>query len=261
MAFLPMAERELRVAARRPSTYWVRSAAAFCVLFIWFWITEGSRNIGQARISQNIFMAFGVLALAFCLTVGIFLTSDCLSEEKREGTLGLLFLTDLRGYDVVLGKLIGTSVRSVSNLIAILPVFALPLLMGGVTRGEFLRVILALLAALFLSLSLGMFVSALNREARQAMSGTFLGLLVLGGVLPVMWWVGIVLHFRWPAAISLSPSPVYLFHSAFDIYYRTRVGPGEFWTSLLTVISLSILFDCCGNGSAARMAGGKIIVA
>ena len=29
-------------------------------------------------------------------------TADSLSAEKREGTLGLLFLTDLRGYDVVL---------------------------------------------------------------------------------------------------------------------------------------------------------------
>ncbi|HQU46125.1 MAG TPA: hypothetical protein PK867_25150, partial [Pirellulales bacterium] len=34
------------------------------------------------------------------------LTADCISSERREGTLGLLFLTDLRGHDVVLGKLV-----------------------------------------------------------------------------------------------------------------------------------------------------------
>ena len=32
------------------------------------------------------------------------MTADCLSEEKREGTLGLLFLTDLRGYDIVVSS-------------------------------------------------------------------------------------------------------------------------------------------------------------
>jgi len=41
-----------------------------------------------------------VLACAACA-----LTADTLSGESREGTLGLLFLTDLRSWDVTLGKL------------------------------------------------------------------------------------------------------------------------------------------------------------
>ena len=48
-------------------------------------------------------------AVFYCLLSGVWFTADCLSEEKREGTLGLLFLTDLKGYDVVLGKLVATS--------------------------------------------------------------------------------------------------------------------------------------------------------
>jgi len=47
-----------------------------------------------------IFTAFGIVAFGFTLLCGVFLTSDCLSEEKREGTLGLLFLTDLKGFDI-----------------------------------------------------------------------------------------------------------------------------------------------------------------
>jgi len=41
-----------------------------------------------------------VLACAACA-----LTADTLSGESREGTIGLLFLTDLRSWDVTLGKL------------------------------------------------------------------------------------------------------------------------------------------------------------
>ena len=50
----------------------------------------------------------------YCLLEGTRLAADCRGEEKREGTLGLLFLTDLQGYDVVLGKYLATSPRSFS---------------------------------------------------------------------------------------------------------------------------------------------------
>ncbi|MCX6929412.1 MAG: ABC transporter permease subunit [Verrucomicrobia bacterium] len=190
MTFLPIVERELRIAARRPGTYRTRWLAALGMMGVWVLLAAANRRMSAAELSKTQFIALGVLALGFCLLAGIFLTADCLSEEKREGTLGLLFLTDLRGYDVVLGKLIATSVHSVYGLLAMFPVLALPLLMGGVTVGEFWRVVLVLVATLFFSLSMGMFVSALVREARQAMAGTFLGLVVLAGALPALWWLG-----------------------------------------------------------------------
>ena len=168
MTFLPIVERELRVVARRPGTYWTRWFAALGMMLVWLLLAAANRRMPAAELSQLLFVSFGVLALGFCLLAGIFLTADCLSEEKREGTLGLLFLTDLRGYDVVLGKLIATSVHSVYGLLAIFPVLALPLMMGGVTGGEFWRVVLVLVATLFLSLSLGMAASAATREAPHA---------------------------------------------------------------------------------------------
>ena len=67
-----------------------------------------------------------------------------MSEEKREGTLGLLFLTDLRGFDVVLGKLVACSLRGAYGLVAALPVIGLALLMGGVTGFELWRLALVL---------------------------------------------------------------------------------------------------------------------
>src|SRR5207237_8082368 len=99
-------------------------------------------------------------------------------------------------YDVVFGKLAASSLRTFYGLMAVLPVLAIPLLMGGVTAAEFSGVVLVLLNALFFSLASGMFVSAISRHERKAMGGTLLlillvaaglalvGFAVSGGVMP-----------------------------------------------------------------------------
>src|SRR5689334_21600678 len=126
MTFLPIVERELRVLGRRPSTVWIRFFAALGFLLVWLLLLGSAHGTAPADLAQRLLVAFGILAFGFCLLAGVFLTADCLSEEKREGTLGLLFLTDLRGYDVVLGKLMATSVQAVYGLLAIFPILALP---------------------------------------------------------------------------------------------------------------------------------------
>lgn len=244
MTFLPIIERELRLAARRSQTYWMRFLVVLVALAGWLLILLTSRHLSNVQLSRFLFIAAGVLALGFSLFAGIFLTADCLSEEKREGTLGLLFLTDLKGYDVVLGKLAATSTHSIYGLLAIFPVLALPILIGGVSPGEFWRVVLVLLATLFLSLCMGLGISALNRDARQAMAGTFLGMLLLSGVLPALWWAGRLLFKPGGSQTGLLLlSPVQTYRAAFDFCYRTRSGPNEFWTSLalLTFVALAFL--------------------
>src|SRR5205814_5023244 len=118
------------------------------------------------------------LCVATALSAGLFFTSDCLSEEKREGTLGFLFLTDLRGYDVAGGKLLATSLRGFYGLLAILPILAVTLLMGGVTGAQFWKTSLALANALFCSLAAGLFVSAISRDSQKALGATLFLLLL-----------------------------------------------------------------------------------
>ena len=129
MNWLPIADRELRVAARKRSTFWLRVAAAITGLLIGSGCLLLSRVYGAspARMGSILFHTLTWLCLVAGLSAGLFFTSDCLSEEKREGTLGLLFLTDLRGYDVVLGKLLATSLRGFYALLALLPILAITL--------------------------------------------------------------------------------------------------------------------------------------
>src|SRR3954470_21610736 len=174
MTFLPIVERELRVAARKRSTFWLRSVAALIALIIGAACLSLFRigGLGSAGPGGMVFGAIMWLFLCAALAAGLFFTSDWLSEGKREGTLGFLFLTDLRGYDVVAGKLLATSLRGFFPLLAFFPILAVTLLMGGVTGAEFWKSSLALLNALFFSLATGLFTSAISHDAQRALAAT-----------------------------------------------------------------------------------------
>jgi ABC-type transport system involved in cytochrome c biogenesis permease component len=236
MTFLPIVERELRVTARKPGTYWLRFFAALAVILIFLCAALGNSNTSPGRVAQEVFDISSVLVLGGCLCAGVIQTADCLSSEKREGTIGLLFLTDLRGYDVVFGKLVSSSINSVYGLLSILPVLGLPLLMGGVSGGEFWRIILVLLDALFFSLGIGMVISAVSRETRQALAVTAFIVLVFTGVLPAIYAsVGLLFpRANLPVQLFLWPSPGYAFNRAADQYFHSSYGPHEYWGSILT---------------------------
>src|SRR5215470_19128359 len=133
MPFLPIVEREMRVGSRRHHTYTIRLVIALPAILVGIFLYFANSQSPTSVLAWRTFMGLSILAFIYCLIAGRRSTADCLSEEKREGTLGLLFLTDLKGYDVVLGKLAATSLRALYGLVAIVPVFAIPILLGGVT--------------------------------------------------------------------------------------------------------------------------------
>lgn len=231
MSFLPIVERELRVTARYHSTHWLRLAWAFAAIVIGFFLYLLQNRIPKQLLAKVIFGGLGAVAMLYCLASGRRSTADCLSEEKREGTLGLLFLTDLKGYDVVLGKLAATSVNAFYGLLAIFPVMAVPLLMGGVTNGEFWRTALVLVNTFLLSLAIGVFASALSRDMRQAMGTNLLLLLVLTGIPPAI--AGTIAYLD-PVHRLVHPllfsCPIYALCLAYDANYKWL--PEYFWWSV-----------------------------
>jgi ABC-type transport system involved in cytochrome c biogenesis permease component len=232
MTFLPIVERELRVRARMKSTYRFRLGAAIGAIVLAGMVLGG----GSVKITgQNgfiIFSALSWLSFVYCLIDGARNTADCLSEEKRSGTLGLLFLTDLRPYDVVLGKLMATSLNSFYGLLAIFPPLAIPLVVGGVTLGEFWRAVLVLMSTLFFSVSIGLAVSSACRDERRAWMST-VGILALVTVIPPLF----LLSPAWSASPVTWFSPTTAFLQAFDSRYSA--APEQYWTSVGIVLSLS----------------------
>ena len=240
MTFLPIVQRELRVAAGRRSTFLVRWWTTLVALALSF-VLLGFMQVGRnASGGSSVFTTLSFYAFGLCLLAGVFLTADVLSEEKRQGTLGLLFLTDLKGYDIVLGKFMAQGLNAFYCLLAVLPALALPLLLGGTTAWEFWRTVLALLDMLLFSLAAGLLVSAKGREARKTMGTTFWLLLCCSVALPLLAAAG----------SKVSPSPIWTSlqwlspFSAFACATETRYlrHAQLFWGSLLVTTCCSFLF-------------------
>src|SRR5436190_8364828 len=144
MTFLPITWRELRVSSRRKGLFRVRRWTALLAMVVSLvslaavMTTRRGGNPGNTLFNILTGYAFGLSLLS-----GVGLTADSLSEERREGTLGLLFLTNTKEYDLVLGKFISNAVTAFYVLLALLPITALPVLLGGVTGAEFWRRALA----------------------------------------------------------------------------------------------------------------------
>jgi ABC-type transport system involved in cytochrome c biogenesis permease component len=169
MILLPVIERELRVAARTRQTYRNRFIAALGIIGVVLWATYDFRGQPQAALGNEIFDYITFVALVVALLAGFFHTADCISEERREGTLGLLYLTGLRGIDVVFGKLVANSIPAFFALATIVPVLGIPFLLGGITLGELQRAALILLNAFWLSVASGLLASALVKDDRAAL--------------------------------------------------------------------------------------------
>ncbi len=128
----PLIVRELRAESRRAGNYWVRALAAglLTALFVWaVWNFRGDPN------SLGPFL-FNVLSNGLLFAVLIIvsaLTADSVSREKREGTLGLLFLTPLGSRDIVIGKTLLQALRAGSIFVAMIPIIGLPFLLGGIS--------------------------------------------------------------------------------------------------------------------------------
>jgi ABC-type transport system involved in multi-copper enzyme maturation permease subunit len=257
MTFLPIVERELRVTARRKSTYYIRFGTGLAAAIIGgmaFALAVLSAGIGPgggAGLSGDfVFSVLSYYLYGICLLAGVLLAADSLSEERREGTLGLLFLTDLKGYDVVLGKLLAVSLNAFYGLLAVFPILGLSLVAGGVEGAEFWRMCLALINALWFSTTLALWTSARSESGSRSMLLAGWYLILLAVVLPALTSAWADSAWAFPAA-SVSPSESFYYAQAGN-YWRQ----GErFWSSLAVSNMGGWLFLALASWRLGRFAG------
>jgi len=236
MSVLPLVERQLRVRARSPACYWMRLAAALAGILVCLPALTlfGGANSNQAEMGASAFNGLVVAAFILCCFSG-FLTVDGISRERREGTLGLLFLTRVRVLDVLLGNFGAAGLAGLCALAAGVPVLILPILTGGVSGGEAARKVLALFDMMILSLAAGLWASARGRGwwscARSA--ALVLWAAVLGPLL-----------LDWPG-------PLAALEAADDVIYRKAAG--FYWCSIVAMHALSWLL-VLGAGLRLRRA-------
>ena len=154
----------------------------------------------------------------------------------------MLFLTNLNSAEIIAGKLCSTALASVYGLLAIFPMLALPLLMGGITFTHFTRAVVGLLNGILFALAAGFLASVVCKRQFIAIA-LALGLTIgLGG--------GLMLGAA--AADSYGPTrPLAQWLAGFSPLYSLIAadgarffGPNRFWLSAAVVAGMSL--GCLG---------------
>jgi ABC-type transport system involved in multi-copper enzyme maturation permease subunit len=176
----PLVERELRAGARRPLFYWLRGLLALAMGLQGYelldrfvlgpprapgmsWLAPSGTFINGATLLHQ--MAWLLFLATLLMTL---VSADSITRERREGTLGLLLLTDLTPREIVWGKMLSCGLTTFLVLLGSLPALMFPVLAGGVTGSEAALTGLGLLTTLFVVLAAGLWMSTVFRERRYA---------------------------------------------------------------------------------------------
>lgn len=183
MSILPVIVRELRAQARQPLTYVLRivggislfgaiAAALWSMREITYRATGLSTLFPSAGPAPNQFQSFGTtlfskMNLFIFTAIWLFVplaSADALSRERREGTLPLLYLTELRSFGIVVGKSFVHMLRAISLFLTMAPWLMLPLLFGGIELRDLAMALLLDFTSVLLALSAGLVASTIPRD-------------------------------------------------------------------------------------------------
>ncbi len=173
----PIFTREMVTVPRRSGHFPAR--AALIGLLGILGITTWQATIGFARDATLGETAnFGLLLFQIVAFVQLLLTlffatlsaASAVSQEKDRRTFVLLLLTDMRDYEIVLGKLVGALLPILILLLVSSPVLAMLLLLGGIDPEQVLQAVFVLLASAIAAGSLGGLVALWKEKTYQSLA-------------------------------------------------------------------------------------------
>jgi ABC-type Na+ efflux pump permease subunit len=181
----PIFVRESLTLPRRTRHYFVRAAylGLLWVLGLTAWqVTVGwnqTATLGDnSRFGLLLFQVFTSVQLVLLPFFAALSAASAVSQEKDRRTFVLLLLTDLRSYEIVLGKLLGSFLQVGLLLLGMIPVLGFMTLLGGVAPEQVGQATLVLAATALAAGAAGNLVALWREKTFQALALTVL-LLVL----------------------------------------------------------------------------------
>lgn len=173
----PIFSREVVTVPRRAGHFPARAALVglLCILGITTWqATVGfarDATLGEtASFGQLLFQIVAFVQLLLTLFFAALSAAGAVSQEKDRRTFVLLLLTDMRDYEIVLGKLLGALLPILSLLVISAPVLSLLLLLGGIEPEQVVQAVLVLLASAVAAGSLGGLIALWRDKTYQALA-------------------------------------------------------------------------------------------
>jgi ABC-type Na+ efflux pump permease subunit len=173
----PIFMRELVTVPRRTGHH--ASRAALIGLLTILGITTWQATIGFSRdatlgeaatFGLLLFQIFAFLQLVLTLFFAALSAAGAISQEKDRRTFVLLLLTDMRDYEIVLGKMLGALLPILIQLMVTVPVLSLLLLLGGIDPEQVFQAVLVLFASAVAAGSLGGLVALWRERTFQALA-------------------------------------------------------------------------------------------
>ena len=232
-------ERELRVALlrRKARSQWLQAAWVAGGITSFFMIILGAA--ARRSTGRDLFHFLFGLGCIGILARGLAVTADLFSEERRNGTLGLLVLTGLTPLEIFAHKLTGAVMRVAYGLLGGLPFFAIPFLAGGVSGMQFVCGLVFLANALLFCVAIGLLASVIHREGGQAQITAVAIGLVLNLAAPIaLWFSAHILNRNGPLTLWVT-SPWYAGYTAFE-GFPAFGAPKLFWWNSVVMLSYSL---------------------
>jgi ABC-type transport system involved in multi-copper enzyme maturation permease subunit len=199
LAVDPIVRKELYGVSRRWTTYLGRSLyVGLMGLVIWLMWPVTSRVSGidytqLARLGQQAFYVFIAAQTVLVILAAAVQSSDMISKEVRANTLGVLFMTPLRPLQIVWGKWKSCMGILLLMILSGIPVFAVPVYLGGVASREFLVVLALTLVTAGFAVAFSLLISTFFKRGTAGLVLSIIGYLAYAFV-PLV--ILLVLGFR-----------------------------------------------------------------
>jgi len=132
----------------------------------------------NSRFGLRLFKLTCEVQLAFILFFAALSAASAITQEKDRRTFILLLMTDLRSYEIVLGKLLGSLLQIILLLVGMIPVLVLVILLGGVGAAQVIQATLVLAATALGAGSVGCLVALWREKTFQALALTVLSIVL-----------------------------------------------------------------------------------
>jgi ABC-type transport system involved in multi-copper enzyme maturation permease subunit len=177
----PIFNRELLTIPRRERHYVTRvaylgallilSVTAYLATMGWF----GSATLGDmARFGPLLFQILTFVQLALFLFFSALAAASAIAQEKDRRTFVLLLMTDMRNYEIVVGKLLGSLLPIATLILATVPLLTSLLLLGGVGLNQVIEAVLIVTATSLAAGSLGGLMALWRERTFQSLALTVL---------------------------------------------------------------------------------------
>lgn len=181
---LPVVARELTELAQRKSTYRLRCFGVGIPLFvaiIFLTITQAQADstLDLIGTGATLHQALYITLLCVLYLLAPALSCPAITTEKEKQTLGLLLISRLSPFSLVLEKICSRMIPLMSLVIGSAPLFGIAFLMGGVTVVDTLGAIFCLAFVTFQVTTLGVCASAVMKSSIAAFWVTYITLLTM----------------------------------------------------------------------------------